>query len=157
MAKQHNNYDGIRYREEKRSPLVFRIIFFGLAAWGVLFIGYYLFSGWSSEKEFREKKKAREESLATATGGAFVHREGSREAYLAMGKALFAERCAVCHGPAGKGLIGPDLTRKDFKYGKGEADLVETITSGRPGGMPPFGNELSHEQVEGLVHYVLSL
>ncbi|KAF0216321.1 MAG: cytochrome c oxidase cbb3-type subunit [Geobacteraceae bacterium] len=163
MSEKHD-YDGIRYREEKNAPVIFRILFYGIITWGIVFMGYFLFSGWSSEGEFLHKKKAKEELVAKNSAqappgapAALVHREGKKDDYIAMGKAEYAARCAVCHGVDGKGGIGPDLTGKNFKYGKSEAALTETIAKGRPNGMPAFGNELSHEKMEGVVQYVLSL
>jgi cytochrome c oxidase cbb3-type subunit 3 len=123
-------------------------------------MGYYLFSGWSSESEFAGKKKAKQETLAGQPQGApaaGAHPEGKKEDYIAMGKKEYAERCASCHGQDGKGGIGTDLTRKELKYGRSEAALTESISKGRPGGMPGFGNDLSHEKIEGLVQYILSL
>ena len=74
-----------------------------------------------------------------------------------LGKKTFAEHCAVCHGDDARGMIGPDLTRRDFKYGKSKASLTETISNGRPGGMPAFGNRISREKIEWLAQYILSL
>jgi cytochrome c oxidase cbb3-type subunit 3 len=153
-------FDGIKYRVETRSPVLFRLFFAGLVVWAVCFMAYYLFSGWSSQGEFEQKKKGKQEALAKSGGvmpGGLVHKEGKKEEYIAMGKAEFAVRCALCHGAAAKGGIGPDLTRKELKYGKTEAILTESISKGRPGGMPAFGNELSHEKIEGLAQYILSL
>ena len=161
MSDDNKDYDGIRYRPEKKSPAVFRILFAVLVVWGVCFMGYYLFSGWSSHAEYAELKKAKEARLATEKlkGGDAVgtHKEGKTEDYIAEGKKEFAARCASCHGPDAKGGIGPDLTRKEFKYGRSAQEVTKTITEGRPGGMPSFQNDLSHEKVEGLVQYVLSL
>lgn len=160
MAGDDKDFDGIRYRVETKSPVVFRLLFSGLVVWAICFMAYYLFSGWSSQGEFEQKKTARQEALARG-GGAVPrgegHKEGKKEEYIAIGKAEFAARCASCHGAEAKGGIGPDLTRKEFKYGKSEAALTETISKGRPGGMPTFGNELSHEKIAGLVQYILSL
>lgn len=159
MAEK-NDFDGIEYRIEKKSPGVFRLLFWGLVAWGVAFIAYYLFGGWSSEGEFEQKKKAKQETAAKGgppAAAPLVHKEGKKEDYIAMGKAEYAARCAVCHGPEAKGGIGPDLTRKEYKYGRTEQAIIESISEGRPDGMPPFKNELSHEKIEGLVAYVLSL
>ncbi len=159
-----HDFDGIKYRDDgKRSPLIFRILFGGLLVWGVLFMGYYLFSGWSSEKEFAEKQKIaaaksadfelKEKSAAPKAGA----KQEDPAAYIASGKKIFAERCVACHGPDAKGGIGPDLTKATFKYGKNEASILESISNGRPGGMPGFGKELGHEQLEGVVKYLLSL
>lgn len=162
MSDDNKEYDGIRYRIEKKSPAVFRILFGVLIVWGVCFMGYYLFSGWSSHAEYDEIKKAKESRLAAAKLQGVAEKpvsthEEDRTLNLAERKKEFAARCASCHGPDGKGGIGPDLTRKQFKYGKSAPEVTRTLVEGRPGGMPSFKNDLSHEKIEGLVQYVLSL
>lgn len=162
MADENKDFDGIKYRIETKSPGVFRVLFTVLIIWAVCFMAYYLFGGWSSEGEFARKQQAKTEKQAKQPegGGAPVagaHKEGKREDYLAIGKKEYAERCAACHGPEAKGGIGPDLTLKEYKYGRTEQAVAESIAEGRPGGMPPFKNDLSHEKVEGLVKYLLSL
>ena len=160
-----NDYDGIKYREEKGSPLIFRLLLGGLLLWGVCFMGYYLFSGWSSGKEFAEKQKLEaaksaefeQKEKAAAPGKAAAAKGGDVADYVATGKKVFTERCVACHGADAKGGIGPDLTRAEYKFGKTEAAILESITNGRPGGMPGFGKELGHEQLEGVVKYLLSL
>lgn len=160
MSEQHE-YDGIKYREEKKSPGAFRILFTALAVWGVIFMGYYLFSGWSSQAEADAAKKARDsqkqaahkavEATGTAGGGHKV------EAYVAAGKKLFGSLCVACHGEGAKGGVGPDLTVSTYKYGKTRLDITKTITEGRPGGMPSFSSQIDKEQIESLVEFVLSL
>lgn len=162
MSEQHE-YDGITYREEKSSPGVFRILFIILAVWGVLYMGYYLFSGWSSQAEADAAKTARDSrkqaahkaveasAAGTAGGGHKV------EAYVAAGKKLYGSLCVACHGESAKGGVGPDLTVSTYKYGKSRLDITKSIAEGRPGGMPSFSSQVDHEQIESLVEYVLSL
>jgi cytochrome c oxidase cbb3-type subunit 3 len=162
MADDNKDFDGIHYRIETKSPTVFRVLTGALVLWGVCFMAYYLFSGWSSEGEFAGKKKAKMENLARQPAGgaapvAGAGTEGKKEDYLALGKKEYAERCAACHGADGKGGIGPDLTRKEYKFGKTAKAVAESIGEGRPGGMPAFKSDLSHEKIEGLTQYVLSL
>jgi cytochrome c oxidase cbb3-type subunit III len=156
-------FDGIRYSREERSPLIFRVLYFGLWVWGLCFMAYFLFSGWSSYGEFEAVKRAKEARLATeklkgTQPGQIPAHEEKRTARLAgEGKKDFADRCASCHGADAKGGIGPDLTKKQYKYGRTAPEVTKTIVEGRPGGMPAFGNQLSHDKIEGLVEYVLSL
>ena len=162
MSDDNKDYDGIKYRVETKSPLVFRLLFATLIVWGVAFMGYYLFGGWSSRAEYEGLKKAKELKVAAQKpkvdeGTPLNGGKGSKTADLAAAKKDFAERCASCHGADAKGGIGPDLTRKQFKYGRSPADLTQTVVEGRPGGMPSFKNDLSHDKIEGLVQYVLSL
>lgn len=163
MSDENKEYDGIRYRAEKHSPLVFRILFFGLVTWGVIFMAYFLFSGWNSESEYAEIKKAKEARLAAQaqqeveTKAVPTHEEISTTNLLDEGKKEFAARCASCHGADGKGGIGPNLTAKKYKYGKTAPEVTSSIAEGRPGGMPGFKNELSGDKLQGVVQYVLSL
>jgi cytochrome c oxidase cbb3-type subunit 3 len=163
MSHDNKDYDGIRYSHEEKPPLVFRVLFTVLVIWGVCFMGYYLFSGWSSHAEYDGIKKAKEARLATEKlkGGeakeVSTHAEKGTTRLIAEGKKEFGARCASCHGPDGKGGIGPDLTSKKFKYGRSAPEVTRSVIEGRPGGMPGFKNDLSHEKIEGLVQYVLSL
>lgn len=162
MAENHD-YDGIKYREEKSSPGIFRILFTVLVVWGVIFMGYYLFGGWSSQAEADAAKKARDgqkqaahknvEASATAKSGS-GHKV---EEYVAAGKQLYGKLCVSCHGENAKGVVGPDLTVSTYKYGKSRLEVIKSITEGRPGGMPGFSDQANHEQIESLVEYILSL
>lgn len=163
MSDENKEYDGIRYKADDRMPMVFKLLLAVLFTWGICFMGYYLFNGWSSEGEFASKKAQQEKLIAErrnapqppAAPG--THKEGKPEDYIAEGKKEYEARCAACHGVDAKGGIGPDLTRKEFKYGRTEQALTESIATGRPGGMPGFRNDLSHEKLEGVVQYILSL
>lgn len=162
MSKQHE-YDGITYREEKSSPAVFRILFIVLTIWGVIYMGYYLFSGWSSQAEADAAKKARESQkqaahkAVEATGAAYDGGSHKVETYVAVGKKVYGSLCAACHGESAKGGVGSDLTLSKYKYGKSRLDLTKSINEGRPGGMPAFSSQVDKEQVEGLVEYLLTL
>jgi cytochrome c oxidase cbb3-type subunit 3 len=161
MSDQHD-YDGIKYRDEKSLPGIFRILFAVLVIWGVIFIGYYLFSGWNSQSEadvagkaLAEKKQAAHKSVeATAVHQGSGHKI---ETYIAAGKQLYAKHCVACHGEAAKGVVGPDLTASKYKYGKARLDITKSISEGRPGGMPSFSSQINPEQIESLVEFLLSL
>lgn len=162
MSEQHE-YDGIKYREEKSSPGIFRILFTVLVVWGIAFMGFYLFSGWSSQSEADAAKKARDSQRQTAhkaveaTGAGAAGSGHKVEAYVAAGKKLYGRLCAACHGESAKGSVGPDLTISKYKYGKARLDITKSISEGRPGGMPAFSSQIDKEQVESLVEFVLTL
>lgn len=163
MSEFDKEYDGIRYNPQDKPPRIFTAIHWSLAIWGICFMAYYLLSGWSSQAEYAEIKKAKEARLAAAKAKegeakAVPTHEEDRTRHLAEeGKEVYAERCASCHGPDGKGGIGPDLTQKSYKYGRTAPEVTKTVVEGRPGGMPGFKNDLSQEKLEGVVQYVLSL
>jgi cytochrome c oxidase cbb3-type subunit 3 len=84
-------------------------------------------------------------------------REGAN---LAEGKKIFADNCAVCHGPDGKGnqeLGAPNLTDAIWLYDSDEATLVATITNSRNGVMPAWVGRLDPATIKSLALYVHSL
>ena len=78
----------------------------------------------------------------------------------AKGKQVFTTYCTVCHGADGKGnhdLGAPDLTNDIWLYGGSQKSIIETITNGRNGMMPPHKNFLGDAKVHLLAAYVYSL
>ena len=61
---QDEPFDGIKENRENNPPTYFNILFYGLILWGVIFMAYYLFSGWSSHGEFQEKMSAHQEQVS---------------------------------------------------------------------------------------------
>lgn len=76
----------------------------------------------------------------------------------AMGERIFLNNCAQCHGSDAGGAKGfPNLRDGDWLYGGEPEKIVETITGGRMGVMPPQGAALGSEGVRNVVAYVRSL
>jgi cytochrome c oxidase cbb3-type subunit 3 len=76
------------------------------------------------------------------------------------GKPKFASACAACHGADGKGNVmlgAANLTDKVWLYGGSEGAIIETITKGRNGIMPPHRELLGEAKVHLLAAYLLSL
>jgi cytochrome c oxidase cbb3-type subunit 3 len=78
---------------------------------------------------------------------------------LQMGKVLFEDNCAACHGRDAHGNVAlgaPSLVDDDWLYGGTGKDIVASITHGRAGVMPAW-NALGEDSVDNLTEYVLSL
>lgn len=72
-----------------------------------------------------------------------------------IGTRLFANNCAVCHGADGGGNYAfPNLTDKDWLYGGTPAEIEQTITHGRAGAMPPWGDAIGEDNVIAVAEYV---
>lgn len=78
---------------------------------------------------------------------------------MAIGERLFMNNCAQCHGSDARGSKGfPNLTDADWLHGGKPEKIIETITGGRIGNMPPMAAAVgTPEDVRNLAHYVLSL
>ena len=74
------------------------------------------------------------------------------------GKQLFvAYNCADCHGGEGSGGMGPSLQDGRWHFGGTAGDVYESISEGRPDGMPSWGGRISDAQIWALVTYVRTL
>jgi cytochrome c6 len=79
----------------------------------------------------------------------------------AAAKATFQGKCAMCHGPdgagseVGKSMKVPDLRSPEVQK-QSNAELAKVISDGK-GGMPPFKNSLSEDQIHALVAHIRSL
>lgn len=75
------------------------------------------------------------------------------------GKSIFATNCASCHGQAGEGGIGPNLTDNYWLHGEGDINgVARIITYGVPAkGMIAWNRTLSLEQIHQVGSYVLTL
>jgi cytochrome c oxidase cbb3-type subunit 3 len=67
--------------------------------------------------------------------------------------------CSACHGPEGAGmqLLGaPALNDSAWLYGSSAAAVRESISRGRTGVMPPFGERLDSAQIKLLTAWLAS-
>lgn len=78
---------------------------------------------------------------------------------LALGKKVFADNCAVCHGAEGKGnreIGAPNLTDKIWLYASDKQTIMQGIQNGRGGVMPAWQGRLSEPIIKALTVYVYS-
>ncbi len=78
---------------------------------------------------------------------------------MGIGQRLFLNNCSQCHGSDARGSKGfPNLTDHDW-LGAGTPEyIVQTITQGRTGMMPPMAAAVgSADDVRNVANYVLSL
>ena len=77
---------------------------------------------------------------------------------LAIGQKLFLNNCAQCHASDGGGSRGfPNLTDLEWLWGSTPEAIKTSITDGRLGVMPPWGQVLGEQGVKDVAHYVRSL
>ncbi len=117
--------------------------------------------GWTQEKQHAAQAAANE-ALLQKTLAPFaalpVEELAKNPAALTVGRNLFANNCATCHGSDGRGALGfPNLADSDWLWGSASETIVETISNGRTGVMAPWGEALGPTGVEDVVAYVLSL
>jgi mono/diheme cytochrome c family protein len=79
----------------------------------------------------------------------------------AAGAATFEKNCTTCHGVNAEGNIGPTL-RNDAFIANGDAPVIDTISTGRPGTVMPAwlmaeGGPLSADQILNVVAFLHTL
>ncbi len=87
---------------------------------------------------------------------ALSHRKADRAAVYRAAP-LYAQQCAVCHGPAGLGsqAVGaPNLTDADWLYGSDRQSIHDQIWNGRGGVMPAWTGRLDPDQIKAVAVYV---
>jgi len=104
------------------------------------------------QREYLEKitSSSYEEILSDPDKMAFVR---------SMGKVMFADNCAACHGSGGNGVMTlyPNLVDDAWLWGGDINDIFHTISQGRKGYMPGFSETFTGEQANDVAAYVLSL
>jgi cytochrome c oxidase cbb3-type subunit 3 len=116
---------------------------------------------WSSRAEHDAQARANaeriERTLAPFSTRAVAEINTDPKA-LTIGRNLFLNNCATCHGSDGGGATGfPNLTDQDWLWGGDPDTVVATISSGRTGVMPPWGGALGDAGLEDVLSYVLGL
>ena len=62
----------------------------------------------------------------------------------------FKAKCAGCHGASGEGKPAMKTAPLKDSASKSEADLVKTITDGKPPKMPAYKGKLTDAQIKDL-------
>ena len=98
-------------------------------------------------------------AAACATGPAQNAQPATPDAAsLAEGQALFRGLCSGCHGGAGRGGKGPDLTDNRWIHGGTDDDIAHVIQNGVPRTtMKKMGESLKPEQIRKVIIYIRSL
>ncbi|MEJ8856866.1 cytochrome-c oxidase, cbb3-type subunit III [Variovorax robiniae] len=118
--------------------------------------------GWSASGQYQAEVAQADKELApvyAAYTAMPVEAIAGEARAMAIGERIFMNNCALCHGSDARGSKGfPNLTDTDWLYGGTPDKIIETITKGRVGVMPPLGAAVGGaDDVRNLAQYVLSL
>lgn len=119
-------------------------------------------SGWTSAKE-HDAERDRQEALLAPVFARFETmpiEQIARDADgLRLGRSVFANNCAMCHGSDARGALGfPNLASASWQWGGEPETILATIVDGRQGIMPPFGDALGSDvAISEVATYVQSL
>ena len=78
------------------------------------------------------------------------------EATLALGRSIYVENCASCHGPNGEGhaevAAAPALNDREHAWHHADGQLQQFVLDGGPT-MPAFQEKLTNEEVIAVIRY----
>jgi mono/diheme cytochrome c family protein len=140
----------------------------GLSVPATVFADYNVVAGLSFTEMFSVTKNGRmarmmppwgsrlnDQQIWDAVGYAWTLHTSAAE--VAMGRAIYDQQCAECHGPDGKGKPAvPDLTDFGRTANVSQKAWAELLAAGR-GNMPAFGAKLAAAEQRAVLEYVRSL
>ena len=135
--------------------------------WGIFFFVFYpslgdwSLTGWSQAEQYEDEVAAAEEVYGEIFAGFAatpIPELSGDPAALSAGRNLFVNNCATCHGSDARGARGyPNLADSEWQWGSAPEQIIATLTNGRTGVMPGFGQSFDDETVDLLVDYVQAL
>jgi cytochrome c oxidase cbb3-type subunit 3 len=117
--------------------------------------------GWTHATQYQKEVRAAQTEygpIYAAFAGRSVAELAKDKSAVALGRGLFANNCINCHGSDARGAPGfPNLTDDKWLYGGTPEAIVQSISQGREGVMPPLGAGLGPQGMDEVVAYVESL
>lgn len=103
-------------------------------------------AGWSSAGEHQREKDRHDQVLVETFrpyDGLPISDLAQDERAVRLGRSIFANTCATCHGSSAQGAIGyPNLADDIWHWGGSPERVLETVLDGREGVMPEWGTVL---------------
>ncbi|MGY0799544.1 cytochrome-c oxidase, cbb3-type subunit III [Lysobacter sp. A286] len=117
-------------------------------------------SGWSSQGEHAQDKKVWDATLDETFrpyNGLPIDQLAADPVARELGRSIFANTCATCHGSSARGAIGyPNLSDDIWHWGGAPEQVLQTVLDGRDGVMPPWGKVLTGMGGDNAVDYVIA-
>lgn len=160
-----HEFDGIAELDNP-TPAWFMGLFYATVIFAVVYLLNYHVFEWSplQDEEYAiEMKTAEAEKVAfLAKSGNLIDENSVKEStdatIIAAGKAVYAQNCVACHGAAGEGTVGPNLTDEYWLHGGTVNAIFKTIKYGIPEkGMISWEKTLTPKQTSDLSNFILTL
>ncbi|MBA4848897.1 cbb3-type cytochrome c oxidase N-terminal domain-containing protein [Emticicia sp. BO119] len=162
----NHNYDGIQELDNHLPPWWVKM-FYATIVFSVIYLGLY--HVWNitplQEEEYQiameEGKKEVElyqSKMANTIDEKTVKLLVDDNKTLSNGKDIFVGKCAACHGQAGEGGVGPNLTDEYWLHGGSINDIFKTVKYGVPEkGMIAWQATLKPNEIQSVSNYILSI
>ncbi|HMQ74539.1 MAG TPA: cbb3-type cytochrome c oxidase N-terminal domain-containing protein [Flavobacteriales bacterium] len=161
----HHEYDGIRELDNVLPPW-WLWLFYGTVVWSVVFLlNVHVLDIWPTQEEEYRQEMAQAKADVDAYLAQFAGMVDETnvtaltdETAMANGQATFETYCKACHGGAGEGGVGPNLTDDHWIHGGGVQNVFKTIKYGVPEkGMIAWKTQLKPIEMQAVASYILKL
>jgi len=160
-----HTWDGDITEYNKPLPRWWINLFYLTIVFGIGYLLWYpgmgAFAGygkWSSQREHAQKKAtidAKLEATFAPYKGQPINVLAADPAARQLGRSIFNNTCATCHGSSAQGVTGyPNLTDDIWHWGGSPERVLETVLDGREGVMPEWGKVLTGMGGDHAVDYV---
>lgn len=159
-----HNYDGIQELDNSLPPWWLAMFYITIAI-GVVYMGYYHLggNGLSSAEEYELSMVQAEEEIKAyrASLGETIDETNvtvlTDPSALDLGKTLYNANCVACHGIAGEGGVGPNLTDEYWIHGGDIQSIFSTIKYGVvEKGMISWKSQLRPADMQKISSYILT-
>lgn len=159
-----HEYDGIRELDNNLPPW-WKFLFYATIVFGGVYIYIYHYSDMGSlqTQEYEQEMIAAEKELAANVKLASVSVDENSVSLsdaigIKNGMTMFESYCAACHGKAGEGGVGPNLTDEYWLHGGSLSDVFKTIKYGVPEkGMISWKSQLGGADIQDITSYISTL
>jgi cytochrome c oxidase cbb3-type subunit 3 len=161
----NHSYDGIVELDNYMPPWL-KYIFYGTIAFAIIYMVNFFSLGLvqTSEQEYVAEVQQAELQVAEyrKANAAAIDENTARlvkeEALLAQAKSIYQQNCQACHGGAGEGGVGPNLTDEYWLHGGDVKEVFKSIKYGIPQkGMIAWQQKLKPDEIQNVASYILSL
>lgn len=159
-----HDYDGIRELDNKLPPwwvwgfyltIVFAFVYlihYHVSGSGSLQIEEYNIA-MNLAKSEKENKIKNDANYVTSANVVVL----TDQMALNEGQSIFNKNCVACHGNAGQGGVGPNLTDAYWIHGGGINNIFQIITEGVPTkGMISWKSQFAPKQIQDVASYILT-
>lgn len=165
-ASESHVWDGDVRELNNPLPMWWLCLFVLTLVWGGLYLllypglgGFAGLKSWSQAAQYEAEvaaAEARYGPVFARYGAADIETLAADPEALAIGRSLYANYCAQCHGSGAMGAAGfPDLTDDVWNWGGTPAAIEQTILGGRKAVMPSLAALFPDEaSIEEMVAYV---
>jgi len=160
-------WDGNLTEYNKPMPKWWVNLFYITIVFAIVYLVWYpglgAFAGvakWTSAGE-QARDKARDDAKLEQTFAPYAGKSidviARDPKAVALGRSIFNNTCATCHGSTAQGAIGyPNLTDQIWHWGGTPDDVLHTVLDGREGVMPEWGKVLTGMGGDNAVDYVVA-